>query len=620
MTAKRSFADELSLIMRGIRLCFRVWNKGLIWMIVSNIFGLISPYFNLYMTSLIVTRLSDLLIPGGNEASGEKLFLLAAVTVFGSLLISLTGRLISAKSSVFNSDSWRRDSLFYLNAQNRMQYDRLENPEVTILREKIWQAKNATGHGLQRIYWNLPSLISSVFDLGASLGITVSLFKTVQKSDAGSFLSFAGSAWGSLSVIAILIGVVIAKTIIANRYTRKINFELSKLAQSNAKVSVYNLNYDKNDLPIFGIGKITLRETKKAFGKSEWLINSHKLSLEEELLITALDCVLSVVLLVFVATKAYLGVIGIGSFILYNGTVNRFTTAFSNIIQQGGTMFENNNTLAMLFEFLDQPSDMYRGSLAVEKRDDIKFEVEFKNVSFKYPGTEKYVLKNVSAKVNIGKKLAMVGENGSGKSTFIKLLCRLYDPTEGQIFLNGIDITRYKYDEYMDLFSVVFQDYTLFQFSIAQNIAANENYDPAEIESIMRKLGLGDLIDKNPRGLETPLGHDYEHDGIFLSGGESQKVALARALYKNAPFLVLDEPTAALDPVAEADIYARFNEIAREKTAIYISHRLSSCRFCDEILVFCDGEIVQRGSHDELVGLQNGKYAELWSAQAKYYN
>ncbi|MBQ1954781.1 MAG: ABC transporter ATP-binding protein [Clostridia bacterium] len=205
-------------------------------------------------------------------------------------------------------------------------------------------------------------------------------------------------------------------------------------------------------------------------------------------------------------------------------------------------------------------------------------------------------------------------------NTFIKLLCRLYDPTEGQIFLNGIDITRYKYDEYMDLFSVVFQDYTLFQFSIAQNIAASENYDPAEIESIMRKLGLGDLIDKNPRGLETPLGRDYEHDGVYLSRGESQKVALARALYKNAPFLVLDEPTAALDPVAEADVYARFNEIAREKTAIYISHRLSSCRFCDEILVFCDGEIVQRGKHDELVEIQDGKYAELWSAQAKYYN
>jgi len=615
---KRSLYGELKLIARGTRLCFKVWNKGLKWMFVADTFRLFSPYFNLYMTSLIVTGLTDLLIPGGSEVRADRLFLLAGITVLGNLLLSLAGRLLDAKKNVHNSDSWRRDTLFYLNTQNRMQYDRLEDPEITVLREKIWQAKNATGHGLQKIYWNISGLTASVFDLAASFGITVSLFRTVARSDLGGILGFINSPLGTLAVIAILLFIIGAKTVVANRYTQKINFEMSKLADSNARAGTYMGLFDRNDMPIFKINRLAIREMETAFGKSDWLINSHRLSLEEELIIAGLDSVLTVVLLVFVATKAYLGVIGIGSFILYNGTVRRFTSAFSDIIQQGGTIFENNNTLAMLFEFLDQPSDMYRGSLAVEKREDIKFEVEFKNVSFKYPGTERFVLKNVSAKIDVGKKLAIVGENGSGKSTFIKLLCRLYDPTEGQILLNGIDVTRYKYNEYMDLFSVVFQDYMLFQFSIARNIAASETYDSEEIESIMRRLGLGELLDANPRGIETPLGQQYDPDGINISGGESQKIALARALYKNAPFLVLDEPTAALDPLAEADIYARFNDIAIEKTAIYISHRLSSCRFCDEILVFHDGEIIQRGSHDELVSA-DGKYSELWNAQAKYY-
>lgn len=209
--------------------------------------------------------------------------------------------------------------------------------------------------------------------------------------------------------------------------------------------------------------------------------------------------------------------------------------------------------------------------------------------------------------------------NGSGKTTMIKLLCRLYDPTDGVITLNGIDIKKYNYAEYMAIFSVVFQDFKLFSFSLGQNVATGVNVDTEKATDCLIKAGLADRLSTMTRGVDTPLYNHYDEDGVEISGGEAQKIALARALYKDAPFLVLDEPTAALDPIAEFEIYSKFNSIVGEKTAIYISHRLSSCRFCDDIAVFHDGELVQRGNHNSLISDEGGKYYELWNAQSQYY-
>ena len=222
-------------------------------------------------------------------------------------------------------------------------------------------------------------------------------------------------------------------------------------------------------------------------------------------------------------------------------------------------------------------------------------------------------------KFKIGQKLAVVGMNGSGKTTFIKLLCRLYDPTEGKILLNGIDIRKYNYKEYMMIFSVVFQDFKLFSLTLGENVAAKINYDEEEVKSALKKSGFYNRLSTMPEGLNTYLYKDFNKKGIIISGGEAQKIAIARAIYKNAPFIILDEPTAALDPIAEAEIYEKFNEITGDKTAIYISHRLSSCKFCDKIVVFHEGSVIQTGTHQELVADKNGKYFQLWMAQAQYY-
>ena len=239
--------------------------------------------------------------------------------------------------------------------------------------------------------------------------------------------------------------------------------------------------------------------------------------------------------------------------------------------------------------------------------------------SFRYPNTDTYALRHVNLKFKVGEKLAIVGKNGSGKTTFIKLMCRLYDPTEGEILLNGVNIKKYGYDEYLSIFSIVFQDFKLFAFRLGQNVAAGPVFDGERARQCLIKAGFGERLAAMPEGTDSFLYKEFDGSGIKISGGEGQKIALARALYKDAPFLVLDEPTAALDPVSEYEIYSKFNEIAGDKTAIYISHRLASCRFCDKIAVFDSGELVQMGSHDTLVAQKGGRYHELWHAQAQYY-
>ena len=333
---------------------------------------------------------------------------------------------------------------------------------------------------------------------------------------------------------------------------------------------------------------------------------------------------MNITLYLFIGAKAYMGAFGIGNFVLYISTIERFISAISDLFQTVSMLSSNIPYLRDEFSYLDMPNNMYQGTLKVEKRafceeGDNDYEIEFRDVSFRYPNTETYALRHINLKFKIGEKMAVVGENGSGKTTFIKLLCRLYDPTEGVILLNGIDIKKYDYDEYMSIFSVVFQDFKLFSFSLGQNVAANTNYDESRVIECLTKSGFSDRLAKMPKGIETCLYKNFDEEGVEISGGEAQKIALARALYKNAPFIILDEPTAALDPISEYEIYSNFNRIVGNKTAIYISHRLSSCRFCNDIAVFSNGSLIQRGSHDMLIQDENGKYHELWNAQAQYY-
>lgn len=350
-------------------------------------------------------------------------------------------------------------------------------------------------------------------------------------------------------------------------------------------------------------GEITLRKISMRTAKSSSFI-------------AILGALVGFGVYLFIGVKGLFGLFGIGSLVLYCGS---FMQIISGIMMFANTLGKLKEILSLArdyFKILEAESTMIYGNRELDLTNG--FEIEFNNVSFKYPKSDIYALKQINLKISNGEKLAVVGRNGSGKTTFIKLLCRLYDVDEGEILINGINIKEYTRDSLNKLYSIVFQDYKILSLTVADNISANDECDKDMLNSALDKANIKDRIEAMPQKEKTYLYKDLDKSGVEISGGEAQKLALARALYKDSPIVILDEPTAALDPIAENEIYSRFNSFVENKTAIYISHRLSSCAFCDRIAVFDNAELVETGTHNELV-TTNGKYAELWNAQASYY-
>lgn len=329
------------------------------------------------------------------------------------------------------------------------------------------------------------------------------------------------------------------------------------------------------------------------------------------------SCVGGIIYL-YVAFCAYGGMITIGNVVRYAGAVQQFIQGMTDLFAGWSRLHHDRMQMDEYLEYMGLQNKMKKASRPVSLADMENPEVEFVDVSFRYPGTEQYVLRDVNVKISARESTAFVGLNGSGKTTFIKLLCRLYDPTKGYILLNGVDIREYEEAQYRKLFAVVFQDFKIFSFRFGENIAAGEKVDEERAMDAIRRVDLMRLYNKMPDGLNTILNRDFSETGMEISGGEAQKTAMSRAIYKDAPFVILDEPTAALDPIAESEIYSDFHRIVQDKTALFISHRLSACRFSKDIIVFCDGRIVQQGNHEMLIG-KDGLYRQMWNAQAQYY-
>ena len=326
----------------------------------------------------------------------------------------------------------------------------------------------------------------------------------------------------------------------------------------------------------------------------------------------------------YVGFLAIKGVFSLGVLVQMIQAADELNNTLGGLVSNTQEILKRCNYAYEFVLFMEYPEALEKGERAVDN--EIR-EIEFRNVSFKYPGTDKLILDNISIKIGAGEHLSIVGLNGAGKTTFIKLLCRLYDPTSGEILVNGVNIKEYDYNQYMALFAPVFQDFRLFAFPIEENITLvdeddKEYYtgDEAErIEKIIEMVNLAQMMEKLEKGKKTTLFKYFEENGIEPSGGEQQKIAIARALYKSSPVVILDEPTAALDPIAEYEIYKQFHTLVGDKTAFYISHRLSSCRFCDTIAVFSEGKIAEYGNHDTLIKMAGGIYAKMFEAQAQYY-
>lgn len=311
--------------------------------------------------------------------------------------------------------------------------------------------------------------------------------------------------------------------------------------------------------------------------------------------------------------------LAIGDFVMYSLAMNSFANWMDTIMKDLAIIRSQSLYITDFRDFLNK-EEAEETLNTIKVPNAIKYKIEFKNISFKYPDSDKYIFKDFSLVINPGERLALVGINGSGKTTLIKLLTRLYKPNKGEIKINGININEFERDQYLDLISVVFQDVNIFPFNIRENISfSHESNNDEKLNRVINQAGLGDKVSSLEKGLDTNMLKILDERGIELSGGENQKLAIARALYKNGKILIMDEPTANLDALAEHKIYESFDRLVSKRTAIYISHRLSSTRFSDNIAVFKDGQIVEYGNHEKLIKDKNSLYAHMYNTQAKYY-
>ena len=609
----------LRLNNRALKLFYKRYPQMILSRLISVVWNSLTPYVSIYLSALVIDELAG-------SRNVERLQLLVIITLASAAVIALGTALLKKWMEAQSAGMWFKVENILSEKMLDMDYVSLDETHTAELLSTIRQNMNGGGWGLYRVVVAYEELCSSILTILGGISLTVSLFVSRVPDGAGAL-----SALNNPLVVLAVITVMLAVTFIAPVLNNKSGSYYAKHADShnlgNRLFSFFGwLGYYSElapDVRIYRQDRICDRHNHN---KDDTFCSNGlfaRLAWGPMGLFAAAGSAVSViftgVVYAFVCLKALAGAFGLGSVTQYVASITKVSGGMSSFVSTLGDMRNNAPFLELTFEFLDIPNNMYQGSLTVEKRNDRKYEVEFRNVSFKYPGSENYALRNVNMKFEIGKRLAVVGMNGSGKTTFIKLLCRLYDPTEGEILLNGIDIRKYNYAEYMNIFSVVFQDFKLFSLTLGENVASGSNIDREKVIDCLNKAGFGGRLAEMPNGIDTYLYTDYEKDGVNVSGGEAQKIAIARALYKDSPFIILDEPTAALDPIAEAEIYGKFDEIAGDKTAIYISHRLSSCKFCDEIAVFHEGAVIQQGTHASLVADESGKYYELWHAQAQYY-
>lgn len=607
---KRTLREDIRLIVKGYKILWKMCPANVVWRFVYCISINLAPYFSLYMSALVI----DEIVLG---AEFNRLLTLAIITVAGNFILNILAQTIVGRIAVdYEHAQWYRNEKMMTDAESRMQYKYMEDPEIALKASKIRHYTYYGGNGVMQLFWSVWFVTQALFKIIVSVALTASMFALRAEGDFHGFLGFANNPLSAF-VLIIIIGINIFVQVKCSAKRRTESKDAwNDFSEDNEKA--WDMMHNTEDMHVNGARDFIREKTKNVFVRPSYITKQTKINVKYNFIGIVLNTLMNIALFIYVGAKAYIGVFGIGSFILYRGTVEKFIQGVSSLGSQLGGMRYNNDYLVELFDYMDLAEEHRKGELVPDIHNE-KLEIEFKNVSFIYPGTTEYALKNISFKFKLGEKLAFVGMNGSGKTTFIKLLCRLYEPTEGKILLNGIDISKYSYEEYTKLFSVVFQDFAVFAYDIAANVSASHTPDRNLVDECLRRVGLEERMSKLEKGMDTFVTRNYENEGIDFSKGELQKIALARALYKNAPFFVLDEPTAALDPIAEADIYTRFNSVLGDKTAIFISHRLSSCRFCHRIVVFHEGELIQCGNHDVLLEDKSGKYAEMWQAQAQYY-
>ncbi|EHK2406671.1 ABC transporter ATP-binding protein [Clostridium perfringens] len=562
---------------------------------VYTILASIAPFIGIFLPKFLI-----------DELLGQRRIEIILMTLIGFFLLS---------SVVNYSIAWlrcaysprvtkiRTDYITMISDKiMKMDFKNTEDPEVLNKIKSVMNAVMSNNTGVEGVYHTLLGLFGR---LTAFVGyISIVLFL---------------SPWILLFlIINVLISYALTMRVKKYEYSQK-----EKAADKDRRTfyvfdTMYDFAYGK-DIRIYDLKNILIDKFKKFRGER---IDISKDVQGKQLKVKIVDVILLVIRECVVYGYLIYNVLftgmGIGDFTMYFSTINGFGDWMKGILDDLANIKAQNMYLDDMREFLEIKSENKEKTRDIPI--DSSYEIEFKNVSFKYPKTDKYIYKNLSLKIKKGQRLAIVGINGAGKTTFVKLLCRLYEPTSGEILINGVNIKDFSKEEYYKILSVVFQDIKTFAFTVAENVSLEnlEDVDREKVLHCIEKAGVGDKINSLKKGIDTSLLKILDGEGIELSGGENQKLALARALYKNGKIVILDEPTSALDAVAEYNIYKGFDELIGDKTAIYISHRLASTKFCDVIAFFENGEIVEYGTHEELLK-KNGKYSDMFNIQAQYY-
>lgn len=575
-----------------------------------------------FIPILFVRAILNGILAGETE---KRIILYVLAFALASFLGKALEQVLRSRSDIRMEMAMRKMKDYLGKCVTCMPYEEAEQPKV---RDFVHLAKEGTG--LSEIFGNVVSILTGILTLAGAAAIVISV----------------------QPLIFLLILAVVGVRLLADRRNLKL-WEKWRPAyapvmrKANYLISVmrgiaYGKEVRLNHLEDWLDGKLG-----DSFDSYLKVATGHNIALQRNNVFPELAAILqeSAAYLILAYRVVFRGM-PIGDFSMYMTGINTFSDKTRQIVYSFSELVKS-GLFAQDFRYCVEHSGYGRGASrhSVEhlpytkecsvqgneparnswegsghsKDDSGPIVLEFRKVSFRYPQSEGFVLKEVSLTLREGESLSIVGVNGAGKTTFIKLLCRLYEPTEGKILLNGTDIAEIPYPEYVRQLGVVFQDFRLFAFSMEENITMGMPVGGHTIEQCLDKCGLSEKCRSLPQGLRTNLSKEFDESGVEFSGGEGQKLALARVLYKDAPIIILDEPTAALDPLAEYELYRRFQEIVEGKCAVYISHRLSSTRFTDKIAVFHQGRVAEYGTHRELMEQKDGIYAALFRMQAQYY-
>lgn len=598
MNKKRKAAVDKKQLGR----CFKYFSKFAFntnkayyfWLILDFVVGIIAPFISILGLEQLITEIA----PGGHRRVKYAIMWIAIIAV-GTFLTTVLKKACEENKNRINENFQRVLSARISLSSIQMNFANTENTKVLDIITNAERAINETGH--------VNGLISPIFSL-------------IQQTIV---------ALGVVAIVATRVPWLVIPIVFAFFSNYFLSKYINKVRQKFfAKVGTLERgsNYYNTELMEPRYAKdIRLYDADDVFVNkySGFVSKLYKVSRKAMLKILLLSN--SNVLLRNIATTAIYLLIGIyaikkwitiGTFTALFQASDKFNSALWSIIDAYMSLGYTISILGFYIDFMEQVYvERETGDIKVDTKE---CKIEFRNVSFKYPNTDRYILKNISTVINKGEHLSIVGRNGAGKTTFIKLLCKLYDNYEGEILVNDKSIRDMKFEEYVELLSVIFQDFRLFAFKLKENVTNFRDGD-LDLDYVYETSGIKEWIDTLPNKDDTYIYKMFEEDGVEPSGGQGQKLALARALYKNAPIVVLDEPTAALDPIAENEVYMNFDKLVSGKTAIYISHRLSSCKFCDRIIVFEGGEIIEEGTHDELMNIKDGFYANMFNTQASQY-